>query len=270
MKQPYRVLLPLVFIFFNVASGYAYETIHIQSDVPQKFQSANLIAYLFKPNGEGPFPTIVWLHGCDGISKSEIKKEHFLPKILNDQGFAALFPDSLSSRGINDERLCYSWEESGAARYFRIFDAFNVLAFLRQQSYVDKNNIFLVGSSHGGSVAIQVAQGGTRYNYPDHLRYTAVVAYYPGCDLFIDYLVSPLLVLSGAKDTWAPPDECISQEDSVKGEDYEVVVYPEAHHGFDVPESLSVYGVHLVGGHPPSAKDSRERMLELFNERMTP
>ena len=270
MKELKKVLLALFLILIKFDGGYAYETIRISSDVSLEKYSTDLIGYLTKPEGDGPFPTIVMMPGCGETKESMFIgfKDH--ARFFNDSGFTTVILDSFSSRGINDNSSCYEYDAAMAALYFRTLDAFNALMYLKQQSYVDMNNIFLVGQSQGGSVAIQVAKGGACFNYPDDLKYTAVVAYYPWCNVSIDYLVSPLLVLSGEKDDWTPPDGCVYQEDSVKGEDFEVVVYPEAYHCFDRPISRTEYLGHTLEGHTQATVDSRERMLELFKERMTP
>jgi dienelactone hydrolase len=264
----YFKLLTLVLVLF--VSGCDSDTIRFSSDVLTKKYSTKLIGHLSKPEGEGPFPTVVLMHGCAGLSIFAKMSLNSHARFLNDHGFATVILDSFSSRDKNGGDICSSNDELGAARYYRTFDAFNALVYLNQQSYVDHDNIFLVGQSNGGSVAVMVAGGGTSFNYSDDLKYTAVVAYYPWCGMYIDYLVSPLLVLSGAKDDWTPPDGCMNQRNTVEGEDLEVVVYPEAHHGFDLPISQKQFAGHTVGGHSPSTKDSRKRMLNFFKERMAP
>ena len=264
----YFRILSLVLVL--CLSGCAGDTIRFSSDVLAKKYSTKLKGHLSKPEGEGPFPTVVLMHGCGGLSRFVKMGLNSHARFLNDHGFATVILDSFSSRGINGGGICSSNDALGAARYYRTFDAFNALVYLKQQTYVNHDNIFLVGQSNGGSVAVLVAGGGTSFNYPDDLKYTAVVAYYPWCGMYIDYLVSPLLVLSGAKDDWTPPDGCMNQRNTVEGEDLEVVVYPEAYHSFDLPISHQKFAGHTVGGHSPSTKDSRKRMLKFFKERMAP
>jgi dienelactone hydrolase len=267
MKQLIKIPLALSFIFFKIVSGYAYDTLHIPSDVFLEKYSTELIGYLSKPEGEGPFPTVVLMHGCDGLSSSFAKQNQSdLSRLLNDHGFATVIVDSFSGRWADGGSVCFSEDKLGAARYYRIFDAFNTLIYLRQKTYVDHDNVFLVGHSNGGSVALMVAKGGTGFNFPDDLKYTAIAAYYPWCGMSIGPLVSPLLVLSGAKDDWTPPDGCIYQKDTVKGEDFEVVVYPDAHHGFDGPISQKRFAGHTLAAHPLAAIDSRGKLLNFFKK----
>ena len=258
-----RILLiafGLALIFF--VAGFSNYSLRIRSDVMVDRYSTTLVADFKTPGGSGPFPTVVLMHGCGGLLSRAKASLETHASFLRDHGFATLILDSFSSRGGNINRC----QESalGAARYYRVFDALNTLTFLKEQDFVDTNNIFLMGQSSGGSVSILVAGGGSQFNFADDLKYSAVVAFYPWCGMLIDELVSPLLVLGGAKDDWTPPDPCLNQVKTVKGAKMEVIIYPEARHGFDLPTGEVTFEGHRVGGHKPSAQDSRQRMLEFF------
>jgi len=53
---------------------------------------------LTKPDGEGPFPAIVLLHGCGGMKSSY---PHNWDKRLAEWGYVSLQVDSLSPRGMS-------------------------------------------------------------------------------------------------------------------------------------------------------------------------
>nr|WP_264484369.1 dienelactone hydrolase family protein [Mesorhizobium sp. PAMC28654] len=55
-----------------------------------------LQGYLTRPQGEGPFPAVVVLHGCMGLFPSERKA---WSERLSSWGYVVLFVDSFSTRG---------------------------------------------------------------------------------------------------------------------------------------------------------------------------
>src|ERR1700759_3486911 len=65
-----------------------------------------LRAQLFKPDGDGPFPTVIALHGCGGLAT---RAEPVLPRYrdwaeqLVKSGSAVLLPDSYASRGLGPQ-----------------------------------------------------------------------------------------------------------------------------------------------------------------------
>jgi hypothetical protein len=77
---------------------------------------------LVRPEGAGPFPAVVLLHGCDGIQPFQ---EQWAAD-LADWGYVALLTDSHGPRGIGDD--CASVDPTVDNR---TFDAFGVLAHLR-------------------------------------------------------------------------------------------------------------------------------------------
>ena len=54
----------------------------------------------------------------------------------------------------------------------------------------------------------------------------------------------------------------------VKGAPYEVEIYEDARHSFDLPMPVQHDVGYIVGGHPAAAADSRERMIAWFREHM--
>src|SRR5207247_789901 len=59
-------------------------------------QTTTVAGTLFKPDGSGPFPAVVLLHGCGGI------RPHFVQwaGAIRDMGYVALLVDSFRPRGI--------------------------------------------------------------------------------------------------------------------------------------------------------------------------
>src|ERR1700712_968352 len=74
-------------------------------EIPQK-ESGRLKALLFRPEGQGPFPAVVALHNCTGLSNSAGvvgARYRDWGERLAKNGFAVLMPDSNGSRGIGSQ-----------------------------------------------------------------------------------------------------------------------------------------------------------------------
>lgn len=142
------------------------------------------------------------------------------------------------------------------------------MEFLQSQEEVDKDNIFLVGQSNGGSVALMAASGVDKSRFPSEPKFRAVVAYYPWCGVLSTQIVSPLLVFGAGRDDWVPPKRCVDMKPKVRGANYNVVVYNDAHHSFDLPIPVQNYVGNTVVGNKSATKDSQQKLLSWFQEHM--
>ena len=232
---------------------------------------ATIFGHLKKPEGDGPFPAVILMHGCSGLARSTRAGLEAHADGLVAAGFATLILDSFAGRpGTGGEPGC-SGELLRAASVYRQWDAYHALRYLRQRPFVDAANVFLMGQSQGGGVALKTAAARAPierdwqqlYGAPPP-RFRAAVAYYPWCGHVPKRIVMPLLVLSGALDDWTPPSGCVFEQGFVAGAPYQVVVYEGAHHSFDLPMALHSYAGHTVGGHAAATLDSRQRMIAWF------
>ena len=194
--------------------------------------------YLSKPDGNGPFPAVVFLHGCGGLSQST---RHRIADLMTGWGYVSLAVDSFATRGIAN-----ACDRSMPGRQG---DAWGALRYLTSVGFVDPERIALVGASQGGIIGLQLAS--TRqvevFAIPEGPRFRALVTYYPLCVFAGDQLTIPTLVLIGEVDDWASARECESwmQRRAGKGAPVKLVVYPGAHHDFDNPrlaEGRRMYG----------------------------
>src|SRR4051794_7013796 len=86
---------------------------------------ATLRGFVYRPEGPGPFPGIVALHGCRGlINRSGRITSQFSDwgDRLAAAGIAALFPDSFGSRGLTSQ--CRTHERRIRASRERVSDAY--------------------------------------------------------------------------------------------------------------------------------------------------
>jgi dienelactone hydrolase len=115
----------------------------------------------------------------------------------------------------------------------RVADVAGAMDWLNAQPFVRKNDIGLIGHSHGGWTTVRAVQGAFSLA---QRGLKAAVAYYPSCAAQFDRNVSvPLLILIGDKDDWTPAENCRHLEAAgfAHPELVQAVYYPNAYHSFD-------------------------------------
>ena len=221
--------------------------------------------YLAKPEGVGPFPAVIGLHGCGGMPATTKRK---LVEELVGWGYVVLLVDSYATRGI--EQTCTG---SGFPHIadMRRSDAYGALAFLARQTFVDPQRVAAVGFSQGGWVNLLVAEAMSLELFvrSSNLRFRAVVAFYPLCRPVVGPLVIPTLILIGALDDWTPAADCSEKIDTwrTNGVPIEQVVYPGVHHSFYYPElkpGRTMFG-HWLEYNKEAAADATRRMQQFLN-----
>ena len=124
---------------------------------------------LVSPEGKGPFPSVVLLHGCDGVQPFQEQWADDLAAL----GYVTLLVDSHGRSGIGDD--CHNWPPTANTR---TFDAYGALRYLRDRPEIDAARIGVLGWDTGGRAAIAVLEvNGVQQLVPD--RFTAGVAFYP-------------------------------------------------------------------------------------------
>jgi dienelactone hydrolase len=218
-----------------------------------------LEAYLSTPEGAGPFPAVVSLHGCSGLPQSLRITE---ARYLNALGYVSLVVDSFTTRGIIE--ACVSSMPDRHA------DALGALSYVSKLPFVDPKRIALVGRSQGGIVALQVAstQPVDVFDMPEGLAYRAVVAFYPYCGAATDELALPALVLIGEADDWTPAKNCERwmARRAGRGAPVRFIVYPGARHSFDMPgvgKGVELFG-HRLKYDPEAARRANDEIREFL------
>ena len=189
-----------------------------------------------RPDGAGPFPAVVLMHGCHGVSASTRDWGRW----FRARGYVALIVDSWAPRGIRDG--CVPGPDIPSTERFD--DAVGALRWLHARPYVDRRRVGVVGWSNGGVFAMAVVNGpslqrararGVEVPEPG---FGAAVAIYPGgCySLVNERVVRPLLLLVGDADDWTLPSECARMVEAMRarGAEATIVLYPGAVHYFDV------------------------------------
>jgi dienelactone hydrolase len=231
MRLPFTAL----FLTFLISAAQA-------SPAPQPVEiplgSGVLHAQLYKPEGAGPFPTVIALHGCGGLggrSDSILPRYRDWAERLLKSGNAVLLPDSYGSRELGPQ--CRVKEIHVKARRERVADIAASRAWLMRQSWVARDRVSLMGWANGASALLWAVrpQSLARDVGPD---FRAAIAFYPDCRISAGLGWStrvPTLVLIGGNDDVSSPPACRQMVDGAHGRSAlaRIVVYPGAYHDFD-------------------------------------
>jgi acetyl esterase/lipase len=170
---PMRFLLVLACLFFmaSALAGLPAE-IEFAASTPYNDKPVMLRAELYQPDGDGPYPAVILMHGCGGLQPPVRDAMRTHAEYLVGHGFVALVLDSFGPRENGDGWVCKTFDRLMAARRYRKNDALDALKYLQSLAIVDDTNLFQMGQSNGGSVAIRLAQ-------LDAPAFRARSAYYP-------------------------------------------------------------------------------------------
>jgi dipeptidyl aminopeptidase/acylaminoacyl peptidase len=114
-----------------------------------------LAGKLTKPRGDGPFPAVVLLHGCGGVAKS---MDGWADKLAGMR-YVALVLDSFGPRN-EPKGICAN--TMLIPQTVRSKDAFDAKAYLGRLPFVTRNQIAVMGFSHGG-LAVLCAVSDSNY-----------------------------------------------------------------------------------------------------------
>jgi dienelactone hydrolase len=208
-----------------------------------------LRAQLYKPDGDGPFPTVIALHGCGGLgghSEAVLPRYRDWAEQLLKSGHAVLLPDSYGSRELGPQ--CRVKERRVLARRERVGDIAASRQWLLQQPWAAHDRISLIGWANGASALLWAVrpQYASRSAEPD---FRSAIAFYPDCRISSGLGWSarvPTLLLIGAKDDVSSPQACRQMIDGARGRSAltRIEIYPGAPHDFDRANLL----LHAVGG----------------------
>ncbi len=190
-------------------------------------------AQLLRPPGPGPFPAIVALHGCGGLfnRKGELaRRETDWAERFLAAGYAVLFPDSFTARGL--KQICTVKTRTIFPKD-RADDVAAAAEWLGRQPFIDAKRLALIGWSHGAMTVLWALR-------PDFMaagpQFRTAIAFYPGCREIArlpDWRPRlPLTILMGAADDWTRPGPC---RELAQRAQFRFIAYPGAYHDFDAP-----------------------------------
>jgi len=252
-----------------------------------------IVGYLFRPAGRGPYPAIVMLHGragpysanvnddCTRVARSvaspcnatTLAKRHVMwGEYWAQRGIIALLADSFGPRGKAHGfgRFTHGDPDRDAVneKTVRPLDAEGALAWLRTRNDVVAGSVFLQGWSNGGSTALNVIhrQG------MQTTGFKGALAFYPGCgkEALLGPTIStavPVTMFLGADDEEVSPDICrqVAERSRNAGSPVDVVWYNGATHGFDDPGENR----QSIPGNQAATRDALQRAIGLIGARRT-
>lgn len=191
----------------------------------------NMEATLYTPDGPGPFPSVIVFHTSQGL----IEHDRSYCAGLAREGFICIVPAFLRAYGIKQDlkEATFTTERDALlADFGQIIDELN------RHPKARPGAIGAVGFSNGGWFAVLLAAQG---------KIKAGVAYYGALmgvgqplprNPFLQAYTSasaPVLLLAGANDSTLGMEPVRMLEKIIQNAHapYELIVYPDAEHGFD-------------------------------------
>ena len=125
------------------------DTRHVEIAFQNEAQDLSLGGLLFVPEGDGPFPAAVVIHGS-GTSIRDNGWYLTLTKHLQDSGIVVLLPDKRGSEKSEGDWRTSSFEDLAT-------DTLAAIDYLRTQDAIPLSGIGVIGMSQGGWIAPLVA-----------------------------------------------------------------------------------------------------------------
>lgn len=245
-----------MFLALALLLGWAGETMAAENALEPHYRA-------LRPSGPGPFPAIMLVSGCSGVTPRGSTARVGQAERLQKEGYYVVFVDYLAARGL--QSAC-----RGELKVDQIArDILMVATHLKSRPDVKASEMGLIGWSLGGG-SVLATLSLMKEDQPPPVR--AVVAFYPFCrDVARWKVAAPALILLAGADDWTPPSQCqdvakqVSPPDSVT-----VRVFAEARHNFDVPGPPVVpFGRVTLGYHPTAAKEAWDEVYRFLKQHLT-
>src|SRR6266700_240536 len=221
-----------------------------------------LHGFLWKPEGNGPFPAIVWNHGSEKLPgwRPELGRfyvEHgyvfFVPHRRGQGRSPGEYIDDLVAQAPPQDRNRRMVQLQEA----EVDDVIAALNYLKSRPFVDPGRIAISGCSYGG---IQTLLAGER-----DLGVKALVPFAPGAMSWqqnqllqsrliraVDLARAPVFLIQAQNDYSLGPSHVLSQEANKKHKDFQSKIYPafgsshqDGHWGF-CSSATNVWGADVL------------------------
>lgn len=224
-----------------------------------------LRAWLVLPDGEGPHPLLVWVHGGP-LSSWNGWSWRWNPWLMAARGWAVLLPDPGLSTGYGQAMIGRGWGAWGAEPYT---DVMALTDAALQHDGVDESRIALMGGSFGGYMANWVAGHTDRFvaivthaSLWDLEQFgpTTDAAYYWSREMtpqmsrdhspsrYADQIRTPMLVIHGDKDYRVPIGEglrlwwdLMSRVEDPAANPHRFLYLPDENHWVLTPQHATIW-----------------------------
>jgi len=228
-----KILLAL-FLFFASTSAQAAL---VTKEIPYQDGDVKLTGYLaYDDSIKTPMPGILVIHEWWGYNDYVKMRAQMLAKLgyvafavnMYGTGVIANNPDEakkLSEPFYNDRKMMRTRALAG-------------MAVLTSQPMVDKSNLGVIGYCFGGTVALELARGGTEAK--------GIVSFHGGLSTPLlaqkGDIKAPVLALNGADDKFVSDKEkqTFRKEMTDAGVNFKSIEYPGATHAFTNPQATEI------------------------------
>lgn len=192
--------------------------------VPGANGGPDVRAYVAKPEGSGPFPTVIMIHEFYGLRESIVGKANLLAK----EGYLVIAPDTFRGSATSwIPRAIYQVIITKPENVNTDLDS--IYAWLETQSDVDANRIAIAGFCYGGRTSLV-------YSLHNN-KLAATVVFYgsPETDpAILKNLPGPVLGIFGDADQSIPVEEAKAFDKALgeAGVQHTVSIYPGQPHAF--------------------------------------
>jgi len=235
-------------------------------------QDLDLAGMLFIPEGEGPFPAVVIIHG----SRESYRDRNWyltMSSYMQENGVAVLLPDKRGSEKSEGDWYTSSFEDLAT-------DTLAAIDFMNSQDIVEVSRIGILGMSQGGIIAPVVASQSADLDFVVNMTGSSVTmheqllyefnkaaqetGYLPGVSNLVSYMNTfvfenitgkewynavgnfnplpywqkvntPVLVLHGSEDHNVPSAESKARFDALGKDNIRVIMYEGSGHGLEDP-----------------------------------
>ncbi len=224
-----------------------------------------LRSWLALPEGEGPHPLVLWVHGGP-LGSWNSWSWRWCPWLLTAQGYAVLLPDPALSTGYGLDMVRRGWGDWGGAPYT---DLMSITDAALEHPAIDATRTAAMGGSFGGYMANWIAGHTDRFAAVvthaslwdlEQFGPTTDAAYYWTREMtpematanspsrFADAITSPVLVIHGDKDYRVPIGEglrlwwdlCSRAEDQ-EAMPHRFLYFPDENHWVLTPQHARIW-----------------------------
>lgn len=271
MKKPYAFGLALLVLTLTRAAAWEQSSRGPESVVIRS-GPATLHAMLWRPQGRGPFPAILWSHGS-GRNSEDLRRHgpyernaQTLGPVFARHGYVFLY---LFRRGVGpsadqganavdlmDTESALHGSDARNALQLQLLegremvDAQAALAFLRARPYVDAGDVALVGHSFGGALTVLMAErepqlravvvfsvAGYSFDRSSELRARLLSA--------VDRIAAPVFFIHAENDYSLSSGSVLDARREVSGKPHRLKVYPPIGHSVDEGHDFVHLGVEI-------------------------
>ena len=224
-----------------------------------------LRSWLVLPDGEGPHPLVLWVHGGP-LGSWNGWSWRWCPWLLAARGYAVLLPDPALSTGYGLDMVRRGWGDWGGAPYT---DLMTITDAALEHPAVDPARTAAMGGSFGGYMANWIAGHTERFAAVvthaslwdlEQFGPTTDVAHYWTREMtpemavahspsrFADAITSPVLVIHGDKDYRVPIGEglrlwwdLVSRAKDPEAMPHRFLYFPDENHWVLTPQHAKVW-----------------------------